>query len=96
MSRLHCEINVIENPKQLTYNFLLRDRSKNGTVLNADQRNILYKDLDIIYLKHDDVIQLSKTKLVLQIYPMVKSQEEAETRVRRTGYSQTIIYSSKS
>lgn len=96
MSRRHCEVNVVDNTNQRTYNFLLRDLSKNGTILNADQRNLLYKELDIIYLKHDDVIQLSKTKLVLQLYPQVKSQEDAERRVRRTGYSQTIIYSSKS
>lgn len=91
MSRVHCEIKVLPKVNGNGFDFLLKDLSSNGTVINARKDQKLFKDIDEIYLKHEDVIQMGRTKLVVIFGTRVESIEKTAEDIARTSYCETVI-----
>ncbi|WP_282773635.1 FHA domain-containing protein [Phaeodactylibacter xiamenensis] len=91
MSRVHCEINALPKPKGAGFDLIIKDLSTNGTVLNARKDQKLVKGIDEIYLKHEDVIQLGRTKLVVILGTHTDSIKQTAEDIARTSYHETII-----
>lgn len=92
MSRVHCEINCLPKPKGAAgFDLILKDLSTNGTVLNARKDQKLVKGIDEIYLKHEDVIQLGRTKLVVILGTHTDSIKQTAEDIARTSYHETVI-----
>ncbi len=92
MSRLHCEVNVLPKEGQNGYDLLLKDLSTNGTLINARIDQKLFREVDEIYLKHEDVIQMGRTKLIVILGSKVTDIQAKVRELALTNYHETIIH----
>ena len=96
MSRRHCVVEVIVGSSG-GYQYILYDyghespseTSTNGTFLNANPKRL--ENRDELYLKNGDVIQIGRTKVVLQTITEAESSHKAMETVIRTPYAKTVI-----
>ncbi|MCR9099004.1 MAG: FHA domain-containing protein [bacterium] len=91
MSRVHCEINALPKAKGAGFDLILKDLSTNGTVLNARKDQKLVRGIDEIYLSHEDVIQLGRTKLVVILGDRTESIQQTAEDIAGTSYHETVI-----
>ena len=96
MSRRHCVVEVITGSSG-GYQYILydyghdspADASTNGTFLNANVKRL--ENRDEMYLKNGDVIQIGRTKAVLQTLSEAGSSHKAMETVIRQPYAKTVI-----
>lgn len=92
MSRLHCEVNVLPKEGQQGFDLLLRDLSTNGTFINARMDQKLFREVDEIYLSHEDVIQMGRTKLIVILGTRVTDIRAKAQDLLRTNFHETVIH----
>lgn len=96
MSRRHCVVEVVQGSSG-EYQYIVydyghdspSDSSTNGTFLNANVKRL--ENRDEMYLKHGDVVQIGRTKVVLQTLSEAGSSNKAMETVIRTPYAKTVI-----
>jgi hypothetical protein len=96
MSRRHCVVEVVQGSsggyQYIVYDYghdSPSDASTNGTFLNANVKRL--ENRDEMYLKHGDVVQIGRTKVVLQTLSEAGSSHKAMETVIRTPYAKTVI-----
>jgi pSer/pThr/pTyr-binding forkhead associated (FHA) protein len=96
MSRRHCVVEVVMGSsggyQYIVYDYghdSPSDASTNGTFLNANVKRL--ENRDEMYLKNNDVIQIGRTKVVLQTLSEAGSSHKAMETVIRTPYARTVI-----
>ncbi len=91
MSRQHCVIDVMENPRTGEYNFCINDfKSTNGTILNGSVQRKLHEQ-DMIYLSDGDTFQLGMTKIVFKKNSSLKKKAAVVQEVLGQPYKPTVV-----
>jgi pSer/pThr/pTyr-binding forkhead associated (FHA) protein len=78
------DVNVSKNHLKLSYdkkrgNYLIIDHSRNGTMLDGKQISLMkQEDSDAVDLFHDNILQISNTKLLCHIHEGLTTCKECE------------------
>ena len=85
---IHCTVELFETNGSIKC-IISDHNSSNGTFLNGKTYRL--KPGDEEYVEDGETIQVGRTKFVLKTSQMVASKNEAQTVVKQTNYSETMI-----